>query len=135
LTYDLQFTASLGAVENDPTVFYFEYESDGRWLTGGGSSRVYFCGVLSFPPLAYGTCRPRGCSNIFRGEFRSSGGACSHAVYPSFHVVLILQDLGCLDVDLIRTHTHTHTRSPALLTLRAGGVLCSGPVSCVLCTA
>ena len=65
-----------GAVENDPTIFYFEYqvtdERDGRWLTAGGSSTVCFCGVLSFPRLPFGTCRPRGCSNIFRGKYCSN---------------------------------------------------------------
>ena len=72
----LQFTALSGAVENDPTIFYFEYqvtdERDGRWLTAGGSSTVCFCGVLSFPRLPFGTCRPRGCSNIFRGKYCSN---------------------------------------------------------------
>jgi hypothetical protein len=78
----LQFTALSGAIENDPTVFYFEYEvtdeRDGRWLTAGGSSAVCFCGVLSFPRLPFGTCRPRGCSNIFRGALYTYRKYCSN---------------------------------------------------------
>ena len=72
----LQFTVLSGAVENDPTIFYFEYdvtnEGNGMWLTAGGSCAVCFCGALSFPRLPYGTCRPRGCSNIFRGKHCSN---------------------------------------------------------------
>jgi len=66
-------TAPTTPVDKDPVVFFLEFERNGKWVVAGGSSPFYF-GVFTYLPLPYGTCRPRGCSNIFReleGNFHS----------------------------------------------------------------
>lgn len=60
------FDTTLSPVEMDPVIFYFEYERSGRWLVAGGSSPFYFACSLTFLPIRHGTCRPRGCTNVFR---------------------------------------------------------------------
>ena len=60
------FDTSLSSpVEKDPTVFYFEFERDGRWLVAGGSGPFYFASIITYLPIRHGTCRPRGCPNVF----------------------------------------------------------------------
>jgi len=58
-------TAPTTPVDKDPVVFYFEFERDGKWLVAGGSSPFYFASTMTYVPLPHGTCRPRGCSNVF----------------------------------------------------------------------
>jgi hypothetical protein len=76
------FDTSLSSpAEKDPTVFYFEIERDGRWLVAGGSGPFYFASIMTYLPMRYGTCRPRGCPNVFLelepGDFSSYFETCT----------------------------------------------------------
>jgi hypothetical protein len=74
-------TSLSSTLEKDPTVFYFEFERDGRWLVAGGSGPFYFSSIMTYLPIRYGTCRPRGCPNVFSelepGDFSSNFETCA----------------------------------------------------------
>ena len=79
-------TAPTTPVDKDPVVFFLEFERDGKWMVAGGSSPFYFGGTMSYVPLPYGTCRPRGCSNVFN-ELEDN-------FHSNFHTVAIWW-IGC----------------------------------------
>jgi hypothetical protein len=79
-------TAPNTPVDKDPVVFFLEFERDGKWMVAGGSSPFYFGGTMSYVPLPYGTCRPRGCSNVFN-ELEDN-------FHSNFHTVAIWW-IGC----------------------------------------
>jgi hypothetical protein len=79
-------TAPNTPVDKDPVVFYLEFERDGKWMVAGGSSPFYFGGAMTYVPLPYGTCRPRGCSNVFN-ELEDN-------FHSNFHTVAIWW-IGC----------------------------------------